>query len=299
MPCFKPLNAWQRAAGQQPAFTPQPGNTKKLQLPCGQCIGCRLERSRQWATRCIHEASLHHDNCFITLTYDDENFPYGGSLVKAHFQKFIKRLRSKIAPKKVRYFMCGEYGDQLMRPHYHALLFGYDFTDRELWQSREGIRTYTSQSLEKLWPKGFSTIGDITWQTAAYCARYVTKKLTGKAAAAHYERLVPDTGEIIQLQPEYIAMSLKPAIGKDWYEAYKDDCYPSDFITNQGKKYRVPRYYDKLLEAEKPDELQRLKRLRQENAWQWDHEQTKERLQARETCTNARHNLLTRPYEAS
>lgn len=240
---------------------------------------------------------MHLASAFVTLTYDDEHLPYGGTLVKSHFQKFMKRLRKSIEPRKVRYFMCGEYGNQLMRPHYHALLFGHDFTDKQLWNTTDGVNTYTSESLAKLWPKGFVTTGDVTWQSAAYCARYVTKKVTGKAATEHYSRLVPETGEIIQLQPEYIAMSLKPAIGKDWYETYKGDCYPSDFITNQGTKYRVPKYYDKQLEQENPAELQRLKRLRQEKAWQWQHEQTKDRLRAREICAQARHSQLPRTYE--
>ena len=120
-------------------------------MPCGQCIGCRLERSRQWAIRCVHEASLWPDNCFVTLTFDDDNIISSGSLVKADFQKFMKRLRKRFG-KGVRYFHCGEYGDLLGRPHHHACLFNFSFPDRYLWSSSGGVNLYRSPTLEELWP---------------------------------------------------------------------------------------------------------------------------------------------------
>lgn len=292
MACYHPIKAWYKK-GIQPSFKPQRGYTE-IQLPCSQCIGCRLERSRQWATRCIHEANMHTANSFVTLTYDDENIPYGGTLVRSHFQKFMKRLRSRIAPRKVRFFMCGEYGSQLLRPHYHALLFGHDWDDKQLWQTEDGMHTYTSATLESLWPYGFSTTGDITWQSAAYVSRYVIKKQTGKAAKEHYERIIESTGEIIQIEPEYITMSLKPAIGKTWFEAYSRDCYPKDFISHRGKKLRVPKYYDTLLERDDPKLLDQLKEDRKRNAWKWFDEQSTSRLRQREACAIARTNQLTR-----
>ena len=151
-------------------------------VPCGQCIGCRLERSRQWAIRCVHEASLHTDNCFITLTYSPDCLPSDGSLNHDDFQKFFKRLRKHIAPKKIRYYMCGEYGEDLQqpsklgRPHFHACLFGLDFDDKQLYIVRDDVKLYTSATLEKIWGKGFVTIGDVTFESAAYVARYIAKK---------------------------------------------------------------------------------------------------------------------------
>lgn len=239
---------------------------------------------------------MHDDNSFITLTYDDDNAPWDGSLNKKHFQDFMKRLRFKYRPKTIRYFHCGEYGNKLGRPHYHALLFGHDFQDKTLWSERDGIQTWISDDLTKLWPFGFSTVGRVTWETAAYCARYTTKKQTGKNAEQHYWRIL-STDLAIELEPEYATMSLKPAIGRTWYEAYKTDCYPSDFISNKGKKFRVPRYYDELLNQEDPEQLQKLKRQRVIQARKRHADNTPKRLRARETCAEAMLKNLTRPIE--
>lgn len=235
----------------------------------------------------MHEASLHDENCFITLTYDKE--PWDGSLNKKHFQDFMKRLRRRY--QDIRYFHCGEYGPETQRPHYHALLFNHDWQDKELWSERDGVLTYVSNDLEKLWGHGFCTTGDLTFESAAYVTRYALKKRTGKEAETHYERQI---GEdlFIKVQPEYTTMSLKPAIGKRWFDTYQQDCYPSDFLTYKGKKLRVPRYYDKLLEDRDKPLLDKIKRERLDKAYAWQHENTPSRLRARETCTRARLNLL-------
>ena len=131
MPCFHPLRAFKTSAGEV-VFTEHARYdiVTQLSLPCGQCSGCRLERSRQWAMRCVHEAAAYDCNAFITLTYDEENLPADGSLNYDHFQLFMKRLRKAIEPNKVRFYMCGEYGEENGRPHFHACLFGYDFPDK-------------------------------------------------------------------------------------------------------------------------------------------------------------------------
>ena len=143
----------------------------KVQVPCGQCIGCRLEKSRQWAIRCVHEAQMHEENCFITLTYNKESLPADGSLRKRDFQLFMKRLRKECG-EGIRYYMCGEYGAKYERPHYHICLFGYDFKDKYIWDERDKVPLYRSTKLEKLWTLGFSTIGEVTFQSAAYVAPY-------------------------------------------------------------------------------------------------------------------------------
>jgi hypothetical protein len=112
----------------------------------------------------------------------------------------------------------------------------------------------------------------------------------------HYWRPLADNMEV-QLQPEYITMSLKPAIGKTWYDTYKRDCYPSDFITHKGKKFRVPKYYDKLYKEENPEGWTQIKKQRVEKGIEWEHETTPERLKTRETCVVARLDHLHRPYE--
>lgn len=182
MPCFYPLHGY-RAKRINP-------KTKKraivfkvhdgfVDMPvivaCGRCSGCRLERSRQWAIRCMHESSLHEFNSFITLTYAPKHLPPGGTLVLKHWQQFMYRLRKKYG-KGIRFFHCGEYGEKLGRPHYHAILFGLDFADKTKWKMRRGYQTWRSKSLEKLWPFGHSEIGSVTFESAAYVARYILKK---------------------------------------------------------------------------------------------------------------------------
>ena len=239
---------------------------------------------------------MHDENSFITLTYDDDNLPWDGSLNKKHLQDFMKRLRWHFRHKTIRFFACGEYGEQLNRPHYHALLFNHDFQDKTLWSETDGIRLWISEGLGELWPFGFSTIGNVTWDTAAYCARYVTKKKTGEEAKDHYWKMLATDLEV-QLEPEYATMSTKPGIGKTWFDEYQDDCYPSDYITSKGKKLRVPRYYDTLLAAHNELDLKHIKENRRRKAQYWAHECTPKRLADREACAKARLNTLNRPLE--
>lgn len=218
----------------------------QFQLACGQCIGCRLDKARDWSLRCMHEASLHDESCFVTLTYSDENVPEHGSLRYRDVQLFLKRLRKSRG--RFRYYVAGEYGDTLGRPHYHALLFGYRPTDLVYWQKGgDGQRLYTSEQLEAVWRLGFVVIGDVTEKSAGYCARYVMKKRTGKDAGRYYQRVDAATGECFPLEPEFNHMSLKPGLGAGWFEKFSQDCVVGDAIVAPGgRSSRVPRYYDKL-----------------------------------------------------
>ena len=245
----------------------------------------------------MHEASMHDDNCFITLTYDEDHLPWDGSLNKKHFQDFMKRLRWHNSGKSIRYFQCGEYGENFQRPHYHALLFNHDFQDKTLWTETDGIRTYVSEDLGRHWPWGFSTVGSLTWESAAYCARYSIKKRTGDDAEEHYWRILATDLEI-QLEPEYATMSLKPAIGKTWFEEYRDDCFPSDYITEKGRKLRIPKYYDKLLADHNKQEAEAIKRHRKQRARERASDCTPTRLAQREICAKARLTSLKRNLEA-
>jgi len=226
-----------------------------LELPCGQCIGCRLERSRQWAMRCLHESSLYESNSFITLTYDDSNLPAGGSLNYPDFQRFMKRLR-KNSKSTIRFYMGGEYGESTARPHFHACLFGYDFPDKVFFRkSASGEKLYTSKFLESLWPFGLSSIGDVTFASAAYIARYCVQKVTGDAADVHYScpEFVDEDGVIrSSVVPEFNHMSLKPGIGARWLSKYKTDVFPRDYVVVNGVKTKPPKYYDVLFERENP-----------------------------------------------
>lgn len=285
MPCFSPLSAWQTDAGAI-VFSERAGVRRALSLPCGQCVGCRLERSRQWAVRCIHEAQLHSHNCFVTLTYNDANLCESGSLDYRDFQLFMKRLRK--VKGRVRFFMCGEYGDLNSRPHFHACLFGVRFEDQKVFRTVGETCLYTSESLSKLWPFGFCTIGQVNFETAAYVARYVMKKVTGSAADAAYTRVNVDTGEVVKREPEFCHMSLKPGIGAKWFEKYKRDVYPHDYVVVNGRQSRPPRYYDTLLQRVDPDMFESLEVPRYEKALRGAEDTTPARLAVREQVTNAR-----------
>lgn len=275
MSCYHPLKGYRGKSGKL-TFTPPKGIRNPhlrglVTVACGQCIGCRVDRSKQWAVRVVHEAQLHEYNSFITLTYAPEHLPYNGSLQKADFQKFMKRLRKRFKSKRIRYYMCGEYGDKLDRPHYHAILFGFDFPDKTIWKrTKSGSTIYRSKILEELWPFGHSSVGSVTYESAAYVARYCMKKLNGDKAQNHYTKCDTETGEMFQIVPEYNAMSLKPAIGKEWFEIYRDDVYPHDYIVIDGKKYKPPAYYDKLLKIASESDFDDIKEARKEKAREFE-----------------------------
>lgn len=281
MPCYHP---WKPA--------PQLGLKPGLTLACGQCIGCRLERSRQWAIRCMHEAQMHERNSFITLTYDDEHAPLDYSLKHRHWQLFAKKLRKKKGP--FRFYMCGEYGEQFSRPHYHACLFGIDFDDKEpilKLQTETNHTLYSSAELASLWKHGHASLGAVTFESAAYVARYVMKKITGDLAASHYT-YIDENGEIFERRPEYNQMSRKPGIGKTWIDKYDTDVYPSDQVITRGYPTRPPRYYDQQQEKKNEHMMQQIKARRMAKLDQKDN--TPKRLKAKETVATAKLNQLPR-----
>lgn len=319
MPCYHPLTAYQCSDGEI-IWSEKKGYdiTRQLSLPCGQCIGCRLERSRQWAIRCMHEASLYKNNCFITLTYSDDHLPSDMSLHYDDFQKFMKRLRKRfkgLEPSAnvnsnekypIRFYMAGEYGENFGRPHFHACIFNFDFPDKKLWQrTSSGSRIYRSSELERLWSFGYSSIGEVNFQSAAYVARYIMKKVTGRMEKAegkpqwscgleHYQYCDLETGEIKQLQPEFNKMSLKPGIGADWYNKYKNDVYPHDYVVVNGKKVKPPKFYDKLYKNDYPYEFDMLHFKRVSDATARYEDNTPERLAVKEKVTEARLSRLVR-----
>ena len=263
MPCFHPITAFKSVSKNQfgknwikfkhfhPSLT--------ITIPCGQCIGCRLESSRQWAVRGYHEAQTHENNSFLTLTYDNDSLPGDASLNKRHFQLFLKRLRKYTDPIKIRYIHCGEYGDQFGRPHYHAILFGYDFPDKIIIKKTDNGSLYKSEILEDIWGLGNCSIGDVTFDSIAYVARYILKKQTGAPAEEHYRTFDPETGEITHRQPEYITMSRRPGIGKPWLERYQTDVYPHDYVVINGRKCKPPKYYDSQFSIHDEQEMDMIK----------------------------------------
>ena len=299
MPCYSPLRGW-RSSERSPTgkrrivFNPRDAlRDLPVSVPCGQCVGCRLERSRQWAVRCVHEASLHERNCFITLTYDDAHLPADGSLNLDHFQKFMKRLRKRFGD-GIRFFHCGEYGENFGRPHYHACLFNFDLPDREFWSCREDVNLYTSKILSSLWPFGFVTVGDVTFESAAYVARYVMKKVTGDNASDHYRFTNEITGQVYDRKPEYVTMSRRPGIGRGWVDKYLDDVYPFDFIVINGVKCKPPRFYDGVYELSLSGNTVALKGSRVVNAKKHSCDNSDSRLLVRSEICSHRMDRLVR-----
>lgn len=287
MKCFHPLTAFQLSNGSI-SFHQSGGVDRFLTLRCGQCIGCRVERSRQWAVRCMHESQMHKDNYFVTLTYDDENLPHDLSLNHVHFQKFMKRVRKKFGP--VRFFMCGEYGEENARPHYHACIFGLRLSDLKYWRTSDsGSPCYRSPALEICWRFGSSEVGQVTFESAAYVARYSLKKVTGSGADEHYQSVNVHTGELYQRDPEYARMSLKPGIGFTWFEKYGREVFPRDRVVVNGREVKPPRYYFELLQREDYVESYAVGLQRTESAALADPKEfTRSRMAACETVASAR-----------
>lgn len=246
-----------------------------------------------WSVRCVHEAQLWPRNCFITLTYNDSHLPRPGSLDPRALQLFFKRLRKHMG--SFRYYACGEYGDENWRPHYHALLFGLDFDDKVLFRERGGVRVYVSPTLTRIWGMGHCTVGELTQESAAYCARYTMKKVYGDQAPFYYSELDPYTGELVPLVAEFSRMSLKPGIGALWLARYQADVFPDDFVVVKGKRMRVPDYYDTLFERSSGEEaLSEVKDRRKARALARAADNTPERLHARERVLKAKIKKLKR-----
>lgn len=269
-------NKWTRHDGTVVDVWPE------ILIPCGKCIGCTVDRSKQWATRMMLELKYHDKACFITLTYNDENLPVSEypdengelhesyTLVKKHFQDFMKRLRRHYEYHsdglKIRFFACGEYGGKTRRPHYHAVLYGIDFSeDRFVHEkTKDGYVLYRSPTLEKLWPYGYSMIAEVNWNTCAYVSRYCTKKKYGK------QNIYYQTFNIL---PEFNLMSRRPGIGAQYYQDYGEEVYINEeiFLSNNkgGLKVKPPAYFDRLYDIDHPGEMERIKenrKLMAENA---------------------------------
>lgn len=241
MPCDGPLTAYRPradASDKRLVFDKKLSGTGiGIKIPCGKCSGCKLEHSRQWAVRCMHEKRMHNASAFLTLTYDKDNLPANGSLVMSDFQNFMKRYRDRVGSCTAfptRYFGCGEYGEKSLRPHYHILLLNRDIHDRKFYKKSGENNLYTSKWLDDVWGKGLTVVGDVTFDSAAYVARYCMKKITGKIAADHYGGRLP----------EFLNMSRKPGIGAGYFDRYKQELIDHDTIIVNGVAAALPRYYD-------------------------------------------------------
>lgn len=254
-----------------------------IQIPCGKCIGCRLQYSKEWADRCLMELQYHDSAYFLTLTYDDEHLPFPDyvdddlkvtylddqtgecgvlpTLQKRDIQLFHKRLRERTG-QKIRYFIAGEYGDHTLRPHYHSIEFGLEIPDKQVYTIRNGYTLWTSDFINEIWQKGHVIIGNVTWETCAYTARYVVKKLNG------YLRSYYDSHNI---SPEFVLMSRKPGLGYQYFADKNCELYffrDAYVKTATGSKRVSPtnKYFDRLFELSEPDKLAEVKSRRIEAA---------------------------------
>ena len=254
MDCTRPLQGYRSPAGTVVTQRSQGYSDRPVTIACGVCMACRIARSRDWALRCMHEAMMHDNNCFVTLTYDDAHLPSDGSLDVTHWQEFARTVRKRIGP--FRFLHSGEYGDKEQRPHYHACIFGLDFKRGEWSRFKERKQKwsgkthtiYTSKLLESVWKRGFSSVADLNYASASYVARYVMKKQMGKGASENYG----------DKRPPYCTMSRRPGIGYEWFQKFHGDVFPRDELVWEGKVFPTPRYYDNLyaeMEEEKARDI--------------------------------------------
>ena len=296
MSCVSPLRAYWRSRSRDAiTFDVNKSATKvPFTLPCGRCIGCRMEKARQWGLRCLHEAKLWPHNQYVTLTYSDDSLPPGGSVCLRDVQLFMKKLRKKkgsCSSNPVRFFLGAEYGDENYRPHYHALLFNCPLPDRVFYSyNKRGEPLYTSRELSELWTHGFCTIGEVTFDSAVYCAKYAMKKIninenSSPEVRARYEAryVVYDAdGIVYERDPEFAVMSRRPGIGAGYYEKYGEELRNHDSVVVNGREVRPTRFYDVRSERVDPDGFARLKSRRKRLAVLAKADNTPERLRVKQ-----------------
>lgn len=317
MPCYSPIQGFRHPSGKVKFSRAHAGAgvINPITIACGRCIGCRLKRSREWSVRCMGESQYYDFNSFITLTYSPENLPKYGSLVKKHFQDFFKRLRFWVeeypdlfhtdSSSKIRYFMCGEYGESTGRPHYHAIVFNLRFVDAVLHKLSNGIPLYRSDTLSRIWGKGLCSIGTVTHDSCAYVARYILKKAHGDQALLKYQiadfsnGVIPEDsqGKPLTLVKEYTTMSRRPGIGKQFFEDYRDVIYRDDSVYFKGTPVPPPRYYDRLYELDCPEHFDSIKSERVKQARDFSIKNTADRLRDKFTLLTMRIKKLIRPLD--
>lgn len=207
-------------------------------VSCGKCLECLKQRSIEWAFRIMDEASQYKENCFITLTYNNEFLPINKSVSRREMQLFLKSLRQAVKPVKIRFFGCGEYGKKRSRPHYHIIIFNWSPSDSFFWQrDKSGVDLYRSPLLEKIWKRGFSSVGKLTYDSALYCAKYMQKAQFNK----------PRCKPSFDLTPPFVQMSNRPGIG---FNSVYNCNLRTDRIYRNGKSTKIPRYYLKVMERD-------------------------------------------------
>lgn len=275
MTCFHTIRAWKLDDGSMTFVRPKNYNSQvqELQIPCGKCIGCALDKSSDWACRCWCEMQQWENNCFITLTYNNENLPEGGYLVKKDLQDFMKRLRyyhkgiqewtNPQTGKKeypIRFLACGEYGpgeNSTHRPHYHILIFNWKPQDKLKFykENHNGDRILISKEITDIWGKGFTTVGDLTYKSACYVARYCTKKMFKGVKHATLKKAL--------IEPEFILMSRNGGIGIKYWKDYQQAILKREGILikigDKVKNRNIPKYFEKKYKENNEKKYERYK----------------------------------------
>ena len=252
-----------------------------IEIPCGKCIGCRIDYSKEWATRCMLEAKNYKYNAFITLTYNEENVRHTEginietgetvdrlTLHPEDITKFMKDLRRywkyHYNEDNIKFYLCGEYGETTGRPHYHIIAFNLHIRDLEpFFINKNKDQIYLSETINKIWKMGQTSIGEVTWQSCSYTARYVMKKLKGKDSKEIYE--------LLGIIPEFVRMSRNPGIGRSYFEKNKAEIYQTDELFIEDGKGKVltlkpVKYFDRLFDLDSPEAMQAIKLQRKKNA---------------------------------
>lgn len=299
MTCFKPLTGYRTPQGTVSFKGGGPWQAR-LTVSCGNCIGCRAEKKREWAVRGMHELQMTahpatgvEKACFLTLTYANAHLPENGNLSKPDWQNFAKRLRNRIGP--FRYFMAGEYGDQGQRAHLHAILFQADLReDRVHYKTTdEGNDLYMSPTVDSAWGKGTHTLGRVSFDSMAYVASYVQTKITGENAAEHYQKVNPETGELYDQVPEFALMSRggkhNKGLGYTWIEKWHRNVYPRDVVRLNGADMTPPQYYDRWYKEHFPEKWPEVQKQRAIKCERWAFDNTPERLEIKEKIFKAKY----------
>lgn len=230
---------------------------------------------------------MHNRNAFVTLTYKEKELVYGSNratLYPRHLTLFFKRLRKKFG-NGIRYFACGEYGEQYGRPHYHACIFGLDWEDKKYHSTKNGNRLYTSRVLDDLWSHGDCLSGDVTFESASYVARYICDKKIGEEAS-FYEKE--------GIEPEFVRMSRRPGLGLPWLLKYSGDVYNTGTMIARGRRMGIPRYYKEKFKQNEPEEMEKRAKIKMDELFDkkdfWD----KKRLEIAEIVKKAQIRSLQR-----
>jgi len=224
-------------------------------IPCQQCMSCRLDKSLDWALRLTYEQRFWETSSFVTLTYDETNVPT--SISGPRLTTFIKDLRRRLDYRdlgKIKFFGIGEYGDRKGRPHYHAIIYGGPFAyspECQTEPSRSGGLQWTSPHIEAVWPEGRHRISEVTFESAAYVARYALKKIKGASASAHYGEKLPEF------------MRCSNGLGGLHFEQWKTDLYPAGTVIKDGREIQAPKYFDRLIEKQNPELWEQTKKERE------------------------------------